>query len=248
MTEAEILHRGASSLGTLAAEHLWQATVFGCLILCLASALRRAPARLRHNLYLLSPLKFLLPVALLLPLAGRWSKALSPWIPPQFLAVFDLRQGLGAGFRLLGLDPGEAGPAALPSPLWFWTLAIWVVGAVLLALLCYRRWNRFRSQLLQGREETSGRLAERLELQRRRLGLKAPVRLLLSSSVLEPGVWGVRQATLLLPEGVAETLQDDELDAVLLHELVHVQRRDNLVGWTLLLLRCLFWFHPLVWW
>jgi hypothetical protein len=45
-----------------------------------------------------------------------------------------------------------------------------------------------------------------------------------------------------------EHLSQEELEAVLLHELVHIQRWDNLTARSLMLLRCLLWFHPLVWW
>src|SRR5439155_22452485 len=34
---------------------------------------------------------------------------------------------------------------------------------------------------------------------------------------------------------------------VILHELVHVQRRDVLLNWLLILVQGLHWFNPLVW-
>jgi beta-lactamase regulating signal transducer with metallopeptidase domain len=42
-------------------------------------------------------------------------------------------------------------------------------------------------------------------------------------------------------------LSPDELDAVLIHELTHARRRDNLIRLIHELGRCLLWFHPLVW-
>ena len=46
---------------------------------------------------------------------------------------------------------------------------------------------------------------------------------------------------------MATLLDDDELEAIMLHELIHIQRRDNLVGHFQLALCALLWFHPLVW-
>lgn len=41
---------------------------------------------------------------------------------------------------------------------------------------------------------------------------------------------------------------EGQLDAVLIHEQSHVDRRDPLVQWLALFNRALFWFHPLAWW
>jgi len=46
---------------------------------------------------------------------------------------------------------------------------------------------------------------------------------------------------------VVEALTDQELEAVLLHEVAHVRRRDNLVSLFQSWLGCVFWFHPVVW-
>jgi beta-lactamase regulating signal transducer with metallopeptidase domain len=37
------------------------------------------------------------------------------------------------------------------------------------------------------------------------------------------------------------------LEAVLLHELAHARRRDNLIAVFVHCLVCIFWFHPLLW-
>ncbi|MBA3242250.1 MAG: M56 family metallopeptidase, partial [Acidobacteria bacterium] len=86
-----------------------------------------------------------------------------------------------------------------------------------------------------------------LESAWRRLGSGGDVRLLLSPRGVEPGVWRTRRPVILLPESIAEHLDADELEALMLHELVHVERRDNAVGNLQMALSCLFWFHPLVW-
>jgi hypothetical protein len=66
--------------------------------------------------------------------------------------------------------------------------------------------------------------------------------------MLEPGVVGIRRPILLLPDRIAECLTPEQLDAVVVHELCHVQRRDNLTATVHMFVEAVFWFHPLVWW
>jgi uncharacterized protein (TIGR03435 family) len=65
---------------------------------------------------------------------------------------------------------------------------------------------------------------------------------------MEPGVFGILRPVLWIPEGIAERLSGKQLEAILAHELCHVQRRDNLIAAVHMAVEAIFWFHPLVWW
>lgn len=62
-----------------------------------------------------------------------------------------------------------------------------------------------------------------------------------------PAVDGVLRPRISLPAGIERVLTEAELEAVLLHELTHARRRDNLIRLVHELGACAFWFHPLVW-
>jgi beta-lactamase regulating signal transducer with metallopeptidase domain len=62
-----------------------------------------------------------------------------------------------------------------------------------------------------------------------------------------PMVDGVLRQHISLPDGIDRLLTRSELDAVLLHEVVHARRRDNLIWLIHEVGLCLLWFHPLVW-
>jgi beta-lactamase regulating signal transducer with metallopeptidase domain len=72
-----------------------------------------------------------------------------------------------------------------------------------------------------------------------------PVRFTASQRV--PAVDGILRPRIALPAGLDRVLTADEFDAVLLHELRHAKRRDNLIRLVHEAALCLFWFHPLVW-
>lgn len=62
-----------------------------------------------------------------------------------------------------------------------------------------------------------------------------------------PSVDGVLRPHISLPVGIDHLLTAGELEAVLLHEVTHARRRDNLVGLIHEIALCVLWFHPLVW-
>jgi uncharacterized protein (TIGR03435 family) len=66
--------------------------------------------------------------------------------------------------------------------------------------------------------------------------------------LIEPGVFGILRPVLLLPEGIAERLNQTQLDAILAHELCHIRRKDNLTATIHMAVQAVFWFHPLTWW
>jgi beta-lactamase regulating signal transducer with metallopeptidase domain len=69
----------------------------------------------------------------------------------------------------------------------------------------------------------------------------------LSASGQGPSVDGVLRPRISLPFGIDRLLNERELDAVLIHEITHARRRDNLIGLIHEIALCGLWFHPLVW-
>lgn len=62
-----------------------------------------------------------------------------------------------------------------------------------------------------------------------------------------PSVDGVLRPRISLPQGIDKLLSEHELNAVLIHEVTHARRRDNLICLVHEVGLCALWFHPLVW-
>jgi beta-lactamase regulating signal transducer with metallopeptidase domain len=69
----------------------------------------------------------------------------------------------------------------------------------------------------------------------------------LGGTHLGPAVRGVLSPRILLPIGIDRLLNPREFRAVLIHELAHARRRDNLIRLLYEASLCVLWFHPLMW-
>jgi len=78
------------------------------------------------------------------------------------------------------------------------------------------------------------------------LALGKEVRLLRSSRISVPVIWGVFRPVLLLPADVV-TWPAERLRVVLMHELAHLKRFDGISLLATRIAVSVFWFHPLAW-
>ena len=78
-------------------------------------------------------------------------------------------------------------------------------------------------------------------------GLQTMPRLKESAMLAVPATVGVRRSVILLPANW-RAWPEEQLDAILAHEVSHVARRDALTQLLSLVHRAIFWFSPLGWW
>jgi beta-lactamase regulating signal transducer with metallopeptidase domain len=125
--------------------------------------------------------------------------------------------------------------------------ALWLAGCLTLFSVWGIRRRTFLRSLKLGSRVRSGREWQILVRARETLHLKQDVGLVLSPLKIEPAVWRVWRPLVVMPDSIGNQLDDQELEAIMLHELVHIQKRDNLIGNLQFVLCALLWFHPLVW-
>lgn len=256
--------------------HLWQSTGVVGIAWLLALALRKNHARVRYWVWFAASVKFLLPFSLLIA-AGELLRSLIPAPSPRPAVASVMQQVTQPFEQTQFFDAGNATVAAqheswLPVLL----LAAWACGALIVAIRFGRGWWRVyaakRAALAFGTlharrpvENGTHRVARAYQSGRAQRttnvvpfhdsnlfkafsGLSVDVPVLCAPGQIEPGVFGIFRPVLLLPEWIEERLSDEQMQAIVAHEMCHVRRRDNLTFVVHMVVEALFWFHPAVWW
>ena len=221
--------------GSSLLQHLWQSTLFAFGAWLLTMTLRHNPAEVRYRLWMVCSIKFLIPLSILVGLGSHaglphFARNARLAFPPQF--AFQLREAGALAVQ------HEAKSGQMPEP--DWTVqtsrilfAVWASGFLFAAGSWFRQWLAVRAVLRGGRE----------------IGMPGvPIPVVAVKARLEPGVFGIRNPVLLLPEGVLQSLTPAQLQGVVAHELCHVERRDNLTAAIHLGVETVFWFYPPLRW
>lgn len=229
------------------ANHVWQSTWFAAAAGCLTLALRRNQARIRFGLWLAASVKFLIPFSLLVGLGGALGR------PHQAVAVSPVVYSWveQASQPFAGTTAATRVPAHSAQLLWLLPgalAALWMCGFLVVTGLWWMRWRRVAALVRAAQPVTEGREVEALRQLELAAGVRQPVRLLVSQASMEPGIFGIMRPVLIWPEGISVHLPDPHLRTILVHELEHVRRRDNLAAALHMLVEAVFWFHPAVWW
>lgn len=212
------------------ADHLWQSTLFAAVAGLLTLVFGNNRAQIRYNLWLAASMKFLIPFSILINCGGYFGRhsavrvASLPVVVEHFTESFIVSPSIvGAVTLTSSASSGNVICAVLG--------AIWAIGFIALVSSWWLRWRRVVAVL---------RAASPVHLP---IDLKA----MSSQAFIEPGVFGIFDPILLVPEGITEQLTLRQLEAILVHERCHVRRRDNVATAFHMVIEAVFWFHPVVW-
>ena len=129
-----------------------------------------------------------------------------------------------------------------------WIVLIWFV---VFLFKCVRMTGDLRQvyrarnyQTIVPSEEWLKRVSE-LQLS---LQIKRRVQLLESKLVTIPSVTGFIKPIILVPVGLLSNIPQDQVEAILLHELAHIRRSDYLINFVQTFIEILFFFNPGIVW
>jgi bla regulator protein BlaR1 len=225
---------------------------------CIASALRRQSAALRHAIWTAGLIGALLVPVCSFTLPG-WQSSIVGWaekalqrdaadssasdsaaaIPPESPVV--------PSFEAIPVDSPQT--AGTPASSWTWSqigIAVWIGGAAFGLLIMLLGALRLAWVAIRSEPVTDPRWIEMAERVRQSLGFRRPVRLLQNQTSHFLGTWGILVPRVLLPAS-ANQWSDDRAWMVLGHELAHIKRHDWVVQVLAEAARAIYWFNPVFW-
>ncbi|MFN2240270.1 MAG: M56 family metallopeptidase [Thermoanaerobaculia bacterium] len=185
-----------------------------------------------------------------------------------FLALVAFALPFQAAFLLInGLDPSDLGVRSDNAPLilgersqavigpggfredadWECPLAALIVAGWLVGGLSVLR--RVPRSHEVGSEARGGdaRLLGWVDEARRSMSITEAVPLIVAPGVTAPSVVGILRPFIVLPATAVDDLEEDETRGVILHEMAHIARKDNLLRLVETAIVTVYWFNPLVW-
>jgi beta-lactamase regulating signal transducer with metallopeptidase domain len=124
---------------------------------------------------------------------------------------------------------------------------LWLVGVLIMAgYVCVRNISLWLT-VKRERPITDQEILDLLEDCKMEMGVQTIIGVVVSERIKSPALFGFVRPRLLLPQGMLETYELDELRYVFIHELAHLRQRDIYFGWLMALLQIAHWFNPLMW-
>ena len=226
----------------------WKSGVALGAALCISLMLKNRSADLRR-LVLSATIIAMFVAAAAIPVLPHWTTVTPPWLPFHRTASPDMA-GRSPSLPTAG-DTSEVTPAvSMPTPpgpssrridfdTWLIPL-IWFAGATtLLTRFAINLVGLHRVRKTSDRVTDPGLLANAARFGRR-------VRMWENDVIGAPVTWGIVRPVILVPAGFEE-LPAASRDAVIRHELAHIQAHDFLIRGLAEIARALIWFQPLMW-
>lgn len=121
----------------------------------------------------------------------------------------------------------------------------WVIGAGLGVLHLLLSWLLLKQRAIAS---VDAKVEMLVRLWAKRLRVTRRVHVVLDSRFDVPCIAGITRLALYLPLTVVARLSPDQLDAIIVHELMHAKRYDSVINLCQTLVERVYFFHPAVWW
>jgi beta-lactamase regulating signal transducer with metallopeptidase domain len=171
---------------------------------------------------------------------------LSLWFPAHAL---DLPERLAPALEALLAPSGQRADAAhSPAAEGLARLSSEILVAAV-ALILFVSWALLRTRYRGMARADDPRIVEHAKAAARRLGVaENGFRVYASDRAPSPMTWGMLRPVVVVLPAACAGWDDERLDQALIHELVHVRRRDAAAQALCNAACALYWFNPLVWW
>ena len=218
------------ALGWTLVNSLWQMALLWFCYLGLTRLFHSAPSHFRHGL------------ALTLLGFGALGSIVT-FTGAYFFDAADWRVGQHGGWDLLASGAWGTGNRLLAAVL-PWCSALYLLILALLFIRYSHQYVYSRRLSRSGLTKVPAELRVFVASTSRLMGIHREVKAWLSTRVDVPVTLGHLKPVILLPAAMIAQLSTEQVEAILVHELAHIRRRDYLVNLIVTVIGLIFFFNP----
>ncbi|MFC3197623.1 M56 family metallopeptidase [Parapedobacter deserti] len=161
-------------------------------------------------------------------------------------SVVEIPQGLGPAEMIRQVIADRGKPFSLES-LFPYLAGGYLIGLAVQMLLLASSYVRLMTLKHTGLSPIPLPWIELFEQSRRKLGIQKAVSIYLSRHIAVPLTIGFVRPFVLFPFAYVNRLNADQVEAILLHELVHIKRQDFLCNLFKVAIETILFFNPFIW-
>jgi beta-lactamase regulating signal transducer with metallopeptidase domain/uncharacterized protein YnzC (UPF0291/DUF896 family) len=231
------------SLGWALLHFLWQGTALTALAAAAMALCRRASARYLLGVGALG-LMLLAPLATFFFYSHQHAGAAEiARSSPLAAAAWTTAKSETAGRR--STQPSSITPSLDALP---WLVEAWLLGVAFFSLRSAGGFFLLERERRRQSSIVSPRLLEICRTLQCRLGLDRAIAYCECKWLQAPAVIGWFRPVVFLPVTALTGLSEEQLEAVIVHELAHIQRLDPFVNVFQVCVETLLFYHPVIWW
>jgi beta-lactamase regulating signal transducer with metallopeptidase domain len=229
------------SLGWALLHFLWQGTALAALAAAAMALCRRASMRYLIGIGALA-------LMLLAPLATYFFYAQQHSAVPEIVRASSLRAAWPTEASKTAISASAQPASTLPLDALPWLVEAWLLGVAFFSLrsaggfLLLERERRRQSVVV------SDRVLEICYALQDRFGLNRAIDFCECKWLQAPAVIGWFRPVVFLPATALTGLSEEQLEAIIAHELAHIQRLDPFVNVFQVCVETLLFYHPAIWW
>ena len=231
------------ALGWALVHFLWQGTAVAALAAVAMALCGRTSARYIVAVSALT-LMFLSPLATFAYYAQQ-NSGLAPIGQPSASAAVGWPIAMG---HIVVASSGSQIPLAPSRDEIVWLVQAWLVGVALFSLRSAGGFLLLERKRRQQSSTVSERVREICYTLQNRLRVKRAIQYCECKWLQAPAVIGWFRPIVFLPATALTGLSQDQLQAVIAHELAHIRRFDSFVNVFQVCVETLLFYHPAVWW
>ena len=233
------------SLGWALLHFLWQGTALAALAAAAMALCRRASVRYVLGIGALV-LMLLAPVATFFYSQDHPGQVLPGAEALKAPAPVALAENTAR--NLARSTPASSSPSALPRLIEAWTVEVWLLGVAFFSLRTAGGFLLLERERRRSSSIVGPRVLEICYTLQDRIGLRRAITYCECKWLQAPAVIGWFRPIVFLPATALTGLSEEQLQAVIAHELAHIRRFDAFVNVFQVLVETLLFYHPAVWW